>query len=309
VPQAIPWPTIPFAGGDLDRADVHRREPEWIAARLEDPTSRLLLLWRGKPLVTKGGGLALLSPAEVEPLRTLALPPVFLGLRGERAVFAITLGGDSPPVDMPSGLAFLEPRSAVSSFSPGDAGAFAQARSLFEWHRHHGYCARCGAATDITDAGHKRRCPACGAEHFPRTDPVVIMMITRGDRCLLGRQPRFPPQLFTCLAGFLEPGETVEDAVRRESFEEAGIRCGEVRYVGCQPWPFPSQLMLGCTAEALGEDITIDGEELAEARWFERAEVQAMLTGGGGLWVPPAIAIAHHLIARWAAQPSADSDE
>jgi len=309
VPPAPLWPIIPFAGGDLDRADVRRREPEWIAARLADPTSRFLLLWRGRALVAKSGALALLSPAEVEPLRALALAPIFLGLRGERAVFAITLGGDSPPTDVPPGQAFLEPRSAASGFSAGDAGAFAQARSLFEWHRHHSFCARCGAATEIVDAGHKRRCPECRAEHFPRTDPVVIMMITRGDRCLLGRQPRFPPQLFTCLAGFLEPGETVEDAVRRESFEEAGIRCGEVRYIGSQPWPFPSQLMIGCTAAALDEDITIDGEELAEARWFDRAEARAMLRGEGGLWVPPTIAIAHHLIARWAAQPPIDGGE
>ncbi len=134
------------------------------------------------------------------------------------------------------------------------------------------------------------------------------MMITRGDRCLLGRQPRFPPNLFTCLAGFLEPGETIEDAVRRESFEEAGITCGAVRYLGCQPWPFPSQLMIGCVAEALSEDITIDGEELAEARWFERSDVRAMLRGEGGTWVPPAIAVAHHLIAHWAAEPSTDGE-
>ncbi len=303
-----PWPTIPFAGGDLDRADARRRDPEWIAARLAEPTSRVLLLWRGRPLVAKGGALALLPPATVEPLRTRALPPIFLGLRGESAVFAISIGGDAPPSPVPDGLAFCEPRAAASSFSAGDAGAFAQARSLVEWHRHHGFCARCGASTEIVDAGHKRRCPACKAEHFPRTDPVVIMMITRGERCLLGRQPRFPPGLFTCLAGFVEPGETIEDAVRRESFEEAGILCGEVRYLGCQPWPFPSQLMIGCVAEALSEDITIDGEELAEARWFERSAVRAMLRGEGGVWVPPAIAVAHHLIARWAAEPSADGE-
>ena len=184
------------------------------------------------------------------------------------------------------------------------AGTLAQARSMLEWHRTHTRCARCGAATNSVEAGYRRRCDACGADHYPRTDPVVIMIVTRGDACLLGRKPNFPPGLFTCLAGFVEPGETIEEAVVREVLEEAGVHAGGVRYVASQPWPFPSQLMIGCEAEARSEEITVDGEELEEARWFTRAQVLAALERGPGdaetLWFPPPLAIAHQLIKRWA---------
>ncbi|MEZ4385694.1 MAG: NAD(+) diphosphatase [Nannocystaceae bacterium] len=297
------WPTIPFAVSDLDRADARRREPGWLSERVADPRSLLLVLWRGRPLVDAAGALALLPTVAAADLIAAADPLLFLGLRADdRALFAVNLGDAEAPAELVvDARRFVEARAAAATLSLAEAGALAQARSLAEWHRHHPFCARCGAATEAAEAGYKRRCTVCAAEHFPRTDPVVIMLVHRGDRCLLGRQPRFPPGLFTCLAGFVEPGETVEDAVRREVREEAGITCGAVRYRGSQPWPFPSQLMLACEAEATDEEICVDRHELEEARWFSRAQLRSILDGDGdGLWIPPAIAVAHHLIATWA---------
>ncbi len=304
--MTAPWPAMAFAAGELDRADVRRRDPEWLAARRVDTRTRLLILWRGRPLCDRSGALKLLSPNSRGELMASAGEPIFLGLRAADAIFAHSLEVETcPETALAPGEYFSEARAAAASLSLADSSAFAQARSLFEWHRHHGFCSRCGQATEIVEAGYKRRCPTCSAEHFPRTDPVVIMMITRGDRCLLGRQERFPPGLFTCLAGFIEPAETVENAVRRESLEEAGIRCGSVRYLGSQPWPFPSQLMIACEAEADDEQITIDGHELSEARWFAREELRLILAGEGkGLWIPPPIAVAYHLIQRWVTGPS-----
>ncbi len=160
-----------------------------------------------------------------------------------------------------------------------DLGAMAQARSLCNWHLRHGHCSVCGAPSVMKIGGYRRDCPACGAEHFPRTDPVVIMLAIDGDRALLGRQARFAPGMYSCLAGFVEPGETIEDAVRRETQEESGIRIGRVRYYSSQPWPFPSSLMIGCHAEALSTEIHRDEVELEDCRWFDRAEVLSMIAG------------------------------
>ncbi len=184
----------------------------------------------------------------------------------------------------------------------GELGILAMAKSLLDWHRRHRFCSACGAPSAPTQAGFRRDCTACGTQHFPRTDPVVIMLISDGERCLLGRQSRFLPGMYSCLAGFLEPGETVEDAVRRETFEEAGIRVGAVSYSMSQPWPFPSSLMIGCVGEALSRDITIDREELEDARWFSRDECRLMIERKhpDELMAAAPIAIAHHLIRQWA---------
>jgi NAD+ diphosphatase len=181
-------------------------------------------------------------------------------------------------------------------------GYLAQARSLLAWHATHPFCSRCGAATRLSCAGSRRDCDGCGARHFPRTDPVVIMRVSAGDAVLLGRQRRYPPGTYSCLAGFVEPGETIEAAVARETFEEAGVRVGSVRYVLSQPWPFTSQLMIGCAAEAAHRALDVDLDELEDARWFERDEVHAMLEGRhpDGLVVPPPVAVAHHLIHAFA---------
>lgn len=183
------------------------------------------------------------------------------------------------------------------------ASLLGHAKSLLSWHRRHGFCASCGAKTALAGAGHKRVCVACETEHFPRVDPVVIMLIHKGDQCLLGRGKRFQTALYSCLAGFMAPGETIEQAVRREVFEETGIGVGKVAYLACQPWPFPSSLMLGCTGEALTGDIMIDHEELEDARWFSREEVRLMLTGAHpqGYACPQAMTMGANLLAMFAA--------
>jgi NAD+ diphosphatase len=177
----------------------------------------------------------------------------------------------------------------------------AEAKAVLHWHLRHRFCSNCGAPTQVTQAGWKRDCAACKTEHFPRTDPVSIMLAVTGDQCLLGRSPRFLPTMWSCLAGFIEPGEAIEDAVRRETREEAGITCGRVVYFQSQPWPFPSSLMIGCHAEALTRDIVVDRAELEDARWFTKAEVESMLLRRHpqGLTTPPPVAIAHHLIRTW----------
>jgi NAD+ diphosphatase len=185
--------------------------------------------------------------------------------------------------------------------SPDDLAALAEAKALLSWHARHRFCSTCGAANRAVEAGWRRDCPACGAQHFPRTDPVVIMLVVDGERCLLGRQARFLPRMWSCLAGFVEPGESIEAAVRREIREEAGILCGPVSYVTSQPWPFPMSLMIGCQTVALSRTIAVDTSELEDARWFDREQVTAMLLDRHpqGLAVPPPIAIAYHLIRAW----------
>ncbi len=198
---------------------------------------------------------------------------------------------------------FEEMRAAAAIMPPFDANAAATARSLFEWHRRHGFCANCGAPTDIVEAGWKRACPACGAEHFPRTDPVAIMLAVDGERCLLGRQPGWPAGFFSCLAGFVEPGETVEQAASRELFEEAGIRAPaeSSEYLFCQPWPFPSSLMIGLILRAETTEIHVDPTEIEAARWFSREEARQILSGSHPeVYAPPPMAVAHHILKAWA---------
>ena len=248
--------------------------------------------------------------------------PVLLGLDGGGARFAVDVSDLPEPVaasfDLGSGpgsgpgsspgsspsfsVEFLGLRTAAPSLPAGDAAIAAQARSLVSWHERHPFCPACGAATRLRNGGSSRACPSCGAEHFPRTDPVVIVVVSRGDRALLGRSGRFAGNLYSALAGFMEPGESVEEAVRREVAEEAGIRVGTVRYVFSQPWPFPASLMIGCLAEGLSEEIALDPEELEDARWFSRDELAEALAGRSDvLSVPQPLAIAHHLIRAWLA--------
>ncbi|MGH7369075.1 MAG: NAD(+) diphosphatase, partial [Candidatus Rokuibacteriota bacterium] len=231
-------------------------------------------------------------------------PLIFLGLGDGRAHFAIDATGADVAPDVDTEL--IDVRTLAPAIATGEAAILAEARSLLDWHARHRFCAQCGSPTRVASAGWVRRCPDCRASHFPRTDPVVIMLAIHGDRALLGRNRRRAGARFSCLAGFVEPGETLEEAVRREVREEAGIRCGRVRYLAAQPWPFPSSLMIGFLAEALTEEITVDAEELAEARWFSRDEVRAMVArAAAGLddparpSLPVPIAIAHHICRRW----------
>jgi NAD+ diphosphatase len=280
---------IVFAGGGLDRAPVERRRPDWLAARRSDPDARALVLSeRGLWLED---GRPLLAPPSGEA--------VFLGLAGGRPVFAMDPGDEEPGRGHPAGL-----REAVGELSTEEAALAAYAASLLSWHRRHRFCANCGAPTELADAGHERRCPVCEAQHFPRTDPVVIVRVVDDDRLLLGRQARWVPGRFSVLAGFVEPGETLEEAVRREVGEESGVLVGEVAYVASQPWPFPSSLMIGFHALAAGGEPRPGDGELCEVRWFSRSEVEAAVAGESEIRLPPPYSISRRLIDGWLELPN-----
>ena len=299
---------IPFTGNRLDRASGKRTDAAWITERRGDSRSLIFPLWKLQPLVigTDGGPFeaAAFHPGICEAVAAPDAHYVFLGLDEERAVFALDISGASDPQSSGplAGLGqFRDMRTAASLLPEEDVAILGQAKALIDWHQRHGFCPNCGAPTAFMDGGYRRHCANCGADHFPRTDPVVIMLAVDGERCLVGRGKHFPAEMFSALAGFVEPGETIEEAVRREVFEESGIRTGNVTYHATQPWPFPSSLMIGCFAQALDREIRIDDSELADARWLERQDARAMLTGASvsDMRVPPRIAIAHHLIKAW----------
>lgn len=293
----------------VDRSGVEA-DPDGMLAQGGGPDAFAVVIAGDRVVLQDEGGAATgLLPG---PLSRFGSPTetVILGTRDGRPVVAAQYGQDlaerlADRLTDP-GLRIVDLRTiAAEGLVPaGELGTLAQAKSLLFWHSRHGFCANCGTATRSATGGLRRDCPACGTQHFPRTDPVAIMLVTRGGSCLLGRQTRFVAGSYSCLAGFISPGETIEDAVRREVMEEAGIRVGEVAYIASQPWPFPSSLMIGCFGEALSEAITIDRTELEDARWFARDEVVAMLarTHPDGLITPPPMAIAHHLMQTWIAR-------
>ena len=296
-----------FGGNPLDRASERRDDGDWIAGLLRDATTRVLPLRDLKPFA-RGTATPALDWQPVTRWRDeidRGAPLVFLGLGEGRAHFAI----DATGAELADGAASapIDARALAPTIATGEAAILAQARSVLDWHARHRFCAQCGAPTEIAAAGWKRRCPSCRASHFPRTDPVVIMLAIRGERALLGRNRRRPGARFSCLAGFVEPGETPEEAVRREVREESGVRCGRVRYLAAQPWPFPSSLMMGFLAEALTEEISVDPDELAEARWFSRDEIREMVARAASgpddptqVSLPTPMAIAHQICRRWA---------
>ena len=293
-----------FAGNPLDRADVQRRDADWLAAAARSFSSRFLP-FADLNVLLNGNALGWVSAMEVEAAGTGG-EPILLGLDGAVAHFAVDVSGDGDPLaqlGLGGGWRFEDCRMAAMRMAAADTGIVAQARAQLGWHDRHRHCSVCGAPTAIAKGGHVRQCGTCGAEHFPRTDPVVIMLVTDGDRCLLG-QPHGPlvrTGMYSALAGFMDQGESIEEAVRREVLEEAGLTVGAVSYHSSQPWPFPSSLMIGCHGKALSTDIRIDPEEMADVRWFERGEVVRALDGASAsLKVPGAIAIAHHLIKDWA---------
>ncbi|MGH6877184.1 MAG: NAD(+) diphosphatase [Rhizomicrobium sp.] len=299
---------IPFTGNGLDRASERRTDAVWIAARRADATTLILPMWKLQPFVMgrENGAFeaALFRPGLCETMAGPDAPSVFLGLDDGRAMFALDISSaPEPEISGPlAGLGhFREMRAAASLLPMKDVAILGQAKALIDWHQRHGFCPRCGAPTRSMDAGYRRLCERCGAEHFPRTDPVVIMLALDGEDCLVGRGRQFPPEMFSALAGFIEPGETIEEAVRREIFEEAGIRTDDVTYYATQPWPFPSSLMIGCFARAVTREIRLDGNELAEARWLDRKSARALLAGEtvAGIRIPAPVAIAHHLLKAW----------
>ena len=303
---------IPFTGNPLDRASEKRTDSEWIEARHRDPSSLVLPLWRLEPFLRGSPAssnptteLGLLRPGIAEPMADSGAPCIFLGLDGERALFAVDISAAGDPANEGplAGLGyFRDARTAAQIVSIKESAILGQAKALIDWHQRHGFCPRCGAPTKIMDAGYRRLCERCKAEHFPRVDPVVIMLATDGEACLVGRGKQFPPGMFSALAGFIEPGETIEEAVRRELMEEASARVGEVTYHAAQPWPFPSSLMIGCFAKAESRTVKADENELAELRWIERSVARELVSGKevDGIRVPPPVAIAHHLIKAWA---------
>jgi NAD+ diphosphatase len=305
LPDLGPRPPLGYVDHPIERAAELRGNADALAALTRAAASGTYAL-SGEFVLMKTNGTAL------DPLFTMAelsvlgerTETLFLGLTEGHARFATGIAAAAlPPLQVNEALRVADLRSiAVQGLVAAEHLApLAEAKALLHWHGRHRYCANCGAPTEASDAGWRRDCAACGTHHFPRTDPVVIMLAVRGDTCLLGRQARFAPGMWSCLAGFVEPGETIEQAVRRETHEEAGIACGQVRYLASQPWPFPMSMMIGCHAWALSEAITIDRTELEDARWFPRDEVAAMLLRRhpDGLATPPPVAIAHHIIRAW----------
>jgi NAD+ diphosphatase len=295
---------VTFAAGNglLDRS-AHLRDGS--DTLLADGRAALLPLWQEKVLIElsgEGPRLGWLRP-EPDHLAAAADPPVFLGLTGEAPRFAADLSAldeEAAKARFGEGAKFIDLRSIAGELDPDSATVAATAKGVLGWHRTHRFCSRCGVPSAIENGGWRRRCPSCGGLHFPRTDPVVIMLILHGEDVLLGRQSTFPPGIYSLLAGFMEPGETIEDAVRRETHEETSVRVGRVAYLGCQPWPFPSNLMLGCIGEAETTGITIDPAELEDAQWVSRAEMQEILDGGHArIAAPRRDAIARAILTDW----------
>ncbi len=294
-----------FISNTLDRAAHLRFNDEKLFALENKNNSRAYVIYRDSLVMKKDGDnvRALLSIDEA--IKFGANPgTIFLGLRDGAAVFGMGIspqaseklvGRDDVMVSELRGMAMQ------GIIPPEELSAVAQAKSMVSWHQRHGFCANCGAKSSMAEGGWKRVCPTCKTEHFPRTDPVVIMLVEKGDKCLLGRQKQFAPGMYSCLAGFVEAAETIEDAVKREIFEESGIRCTDVTYYMTQPWPYPSSLMIGCSARALTDEIVIDKMELEDARWFDRDEAMLMWKREhpDGLAGPHPFAIAHHLLGRW----------
>ncbi len=316
-PHARPMPHLPFdatprpnvyAAGPLDRADRLRRDADWLAMALSAPDSRFAPVWRGRHLFEErpeGGAAAVFLPADrAGALRAEGAEVCFLGLDGSAAVFGLDLSHLETTDHVPAlaGLGdFADLRQIGPLLPAGEGAVLAQARAMAHWHGRHRFCGLCGAATAPGEGGYLRRCTdaGCGAAHFPRTDPAVIMLVhDGGERCVLGRNHRFPPGMHSTLAGFVEPGESLEDAVAREVLEEVGLRVRDVTYNSSQPWPFPSSLMLGFFARADFGDLTIDPDELEGARWYSRAELRAS-PEDERFKLPRADSIARRLIGDW----------
>lgn len=298
-----------FSHNQLNRLSERRDDVAFIQGLLQHPRAKTLLLAGDVPLLPHEGapdgplfpvGFAMERLGAVGAHREM----VFLGLDDQDPVF-VTLIEETETVEWPQhGLMAVDLRKIITQgmLPPALLGALAQAKSVLHWHKTHRFCSKCGQPTRMASAGWRRECDNCGTHHFPRTDPVVIMLAVHGDACLLGRQPRFPAGMYSCLAGFLEPGETIEDSVRRELWEEAGVRAGQVRYISSQTWPFPASLMIGCFANVADSALKIDHDELEDARWFSRTEALALLQSAhkDGLTCPPPMAIAHQLMKIWA---------
>ena len=302
----MPGPNF-YVAMSLDRVAHLRGDRDWIDSRLAERQTLVIPVWRTKNLVVPGDEprATLLAAAEAQTLLDGPSRPWLLGVIESRTYFALDLSHHEAPETLAplSGRGDFVDLRSVGAFMPRDEAALlAYARGLNYWHNRHRYCGVCGAATEVREAGHLIVCTslACGAEHFPRTDPAVIVLVSRGDRALLGRKHEWPEGMYSTIAGFVEPGESLEAAVAREVFEETGVRVADIRYHSSQPWPFPASLMLGYYASAVSETIECDRDELEDARWFTRAELAA---GGAGIARRPrSDSIARRLIEEWIAE-------
>ncbi|MEM9063537.1 MAG: NAD(+) diphosphatase [Pseudomonadota bacterium] len=286
-------------GATLDRGSAIREDPAKVKALWDDADARMTPFWRGKPLFRLGDGGPKLGwlNADSPILGETKEPPVLLGLMNGKGRFAVDVSSwEDPNADsdamrqwidpsenvhpsLPEDHKFIDLRSIMAELGPQDAADAASGKGCFEWHRTHQFCARCGERSEMDQAGRRRKCPACGGMHFPRTDPVVIMLILHKDKALVGRQAVWPPNMWSLLAGFMEPGETIEAAVRRETLEESGLPVGRVRYAACQPWPFPSSLMIACVAEALTNELDPDYDEIEDCIWVDRQDMLDAVAG------------------------------
>lgn len=316
--------TPAFGGGGIDRAAELRGDPGKLEELKARPDARTLALWRRKPLMTGDSGESAALVRFGHPILGDSVEePIFLGLADGAPRFATDVSAwENPEADPgslnsftdrseqrhPSTLGdpelgqarFVELRNWLHLLSPVDGEMLAAAKGLFHWHSAHGFCSRCGHPTRMAMAGWQRKCGSCGALHFPRTDPVVIMLVTHGDSLLLGRSPEWPEKMYSCLAGFMEPGESIEAAVRRETLEETGISVGRVSYVSSQPWPFPNSLMIGCHGVALDSEITMDRNEIEDALWVSRKDMMDVFFGlHKSVRAPRKGAIANFLIGEW----------
>ena len=301
------YPPHTFAANPLDRGEAERRDEDWIEAQAQDSKSQFLPFSNLNVLLGDDPGptLGWLSPDGI-PSDGTASTPTMLGMMDGATHFAIEVNEDAAAfIEDWTGMRFEDCRAAGETLPGPEGGIVAQARAQLDWHRRHRFCSVCGKQSEKRRGGQMRVCPSCKAQHFPRTDPVVITVVEdkEGDRCLLG-QSRGRLQrmrMYSALAGFMDQGEAIEEAVAREIMEEAGIQVKNVRYHSSQPWPFPSSLMIGCIAEAATTDINMDAEEMTDVQWFSRSEVLLALEGKSErLTVPQPLAIAHHLIKAWA---------
>ena len=291
-----------FAGNPLDRGEVERRDEEWLTVQANDPASLMLPMWQLNVPVSSDQTLIWLNVDDLQRLK-VDVAPVFLGRLDGRSHFVVDVSSVERSNIERDGLSFEDARTTAEYLSGPESGIVAQARAQLSWHGRHGFCAVCGHPTGIARGGQVRRCAGCGTEHYPRTDPVIITVVHDGDRCLLGqsRGRLVAMRRYSALAGFMDQGECIEEAVAREVMEESGIQVGAVRYHSSQPWPFPSSLMIGCHADAATTDIHFDPEEMVDVQWFSRDEVRLALEERSEiLAIPGPTAIAHHLIRSWA---------